>query len=203
MPRLYLCPLDGIDDSLLSRLLLALPAARRARALRYRRKERTVECAVAYHLVRLAACELCGKPPSPEWGVTPQGKPFFTPCGPFFSISHTRHGVAVALSTHAEVGVDIEILRPIAPRTLARIATEEELRSASLADDPFFGITLWSAKEAEGKRLGTGLENPRSLSLTSTAAATVTVGGVPHVLSLSPAAVLPAPRIISPEQLLF
>ena len=51
MPRLYLCPLDGIDDALLSRLLLALPAARRARALRYRRKERTVECAVAYHLV--------------------------------------------------------------------------------------------------------------------------------------------------------
>ncbi|MBR7181898.1 MAG: 4-phosphopantetheinyl transferase family protein, partial [Clostridia bacterium] len=54
----------------------------------------------------------------------------------------------------------IEPLLPRDPRLAKRICSPTEFAELEQADDPERAtILLWSAKEAEGKRRGTGLEN--------------------------------------------
>lgn len=77
------------------------------------------------------------------------------------SVSHGRGLVAVAASTGGPVGVDVESHRPFDTAGLARRWFDPaELAWLAERPDPLAGfLQLWTAKEAVGKALGTGLRN--------------------------------------------
>ncbi|MBQ6947622.1 MAG: 4'-phosphopantetheinyl transferase superfamily protein [Clostridia bacterium] len=96
-----------------------------------------------------------------------KGKPFAPDLPLHFSISHSGPWVVCAVSSNP-VGVDIEILRPIDPKIAHRICHPEDLpflegKTEAEVIRKFF--LLWTAKEARGKRDGTGLQNIREIPL--------------------------------------
>ena len=85
-----------------------------------------------------------------------QGKPFL-PDGPFFSISHCKAGIAVAVDEQP-IGIDIESIRHAEEDLIERTMNEEEqrmIRSAAQPDRMF--TRLWTQKEAVVKAEGTGI----------------------------------------------
>ncbi len=94
----------------------------------------------------------------------PSGRPVVRTAGRALhaGISHCRDGVvAVALSDLAPVGVDVEVVRPLEWRPLARrwmLVAEAEWvaeQPASAQVEAF--LRLWTYKEAVGKAYGFGL----------------------------------------------
>ena len=84
------------------------------------------------------------------------GKPFL-PNGPFFSISHCKAGIAVAVDEQP-IGIDIESIRHADKDLIERTMNEEEqrlIRSAAQPDRMF--TRLWTQKEAVVKAEGTGI----------------------------------------------
>ena len=77
--------------------------------------------------------------------------------GPCFSISHCKHGIAVAIS-EKPIGIDIEYLREAKPELVARTMNEEEQAKIWAAESPNIAFTqLWTQKEAVLKMQGTGI----------------------------------------------
>lgn len=109
-----------------------------------------------------------------ELTESPLGKPMFAtagpagPAAPHFNLSHSQGLGVIALSDDREVGVDVEVLRPMSDRgAMARIyftpaeqaALERlETRDALSAERAFF--VCWTRKEACLKALGLGLQLP-------------------------------------------
>ena len=89
-----------------------------------------------------------------------------------FNVSHSGDWVLIALSRSAEVGADIETIRPM-PQALAlaeRYFTAAEIATLRTCPEleretAFFG--LWTQKEAQVKALGTGLANSLAQTLPS------------------------------------
>lgn len=84
------------------------------------------------------------------------------PCAPgvFFSLSHSG-GYALLAVSDADVGADLERLRPAPMRTAGRVFAPEELDWLAAGEDGdarFF--TLWTLKEALLKAAGCGLTQP-------------------------------------------
>lgn len=80
-----------------------------------------------------------------------------------FNIAHSGGEAVIALANNAAVGVDIELLRPIADvESLARLVfSDVELRELELAPDPALAFLKgWTRKEAYVKALGLGLTAP-------------------------------------------
>ncbi|WP_350280987.1 4'-phosphopantetheinyl transferase superfamily protein [Kribbella sp. HUAS MG21] len=75
------------------------------------------------------------------------------------SITYTHHRLAVAASYDGPIGVDLEEIRPRDFRPLAdRWFTPRELDWTARQPDRLTAfLRLWTAKEAVGKALGTGL----------------------------------------------
>jgi len=87
--------------------------------------------------------------PCPRICYAPSGKPFFVGINDlFFSISHTKTHVLVALSDH-DVGADIETHRDVPPRLRDRLFTPEQLQS-------FDFFEAWTLREAVFKLTGEG-----------------------------------------------
>jgi 4'-phosphopantetheinyl transferase len=89
------------------------------------------------------------------------GKPHLAATDLSFNASDTGDFVVVALAS-AELGVDIEVLRPLArqERLARRICTERELEAFMAipeAQRDAALLRLWTCKEAALKALGTGL----------------------------------------------
>lgn len=82
------------------------------------------------------------------------------PClehGPCFSISHCKHGIAVAVS-EKPIGIDIEHIRTAKPELVARTMNEKEQNVICSAPSPDVAFTrLWTQKEAVLKMQGTGI----------------------------------------------
>jgi 4'-phosphopantetheinyl transferase len=87
------------------------------------------------------------------------GGPHVDPLG--VSISHSQRLVAVAAGLPGPVGIDLEDRHPRAVTALARRwFTPSELTWMSLQPEELEAfLHLWTAKEAVGKALGTGLRN--------------------------------------------
>ncbi|MEV4771255.1 4'-phosphopantetheinyl transferase family protein [Micromonospora humida] len=83
------------------------------------------------------------------------------------SVSHTRGLVAVAVSRHGPVGVDVEALRPLPAVALSRrwFAPEDTdwLRGRPVQRRGVDFLALWTGKEAVAKLHGTGLCGGRLL----------------------------------------
>lgn len=77
--------------------------------------------------------------------------------GPCFSISHCKHGIAVAVS-EKPIGIDIEHIRTAKPELVERTMNETEQAEIWAASSPDVAFTrLWTQKEAVLKMQGTGI----------------------------------------------
>lgn len=84
------------------------------------------------------------------------GKPYLPSCPLHFSISHSGDVVYCAVA-HVPVGVDVERIRSLPYKVMARNRTPlEKMWLYNRPDDDFF--TLWTRKEAVVKALGVGLQ---------------------------------------------
>lgn len=92
-----------------------------------------------------------------HWQENAYGKPSIDG-GMYFSISHTKLGIAVALSEHP-IGIDIEGIRTRSNGLIERTMNEQEqsvIQNALYPDVSF--IAHWCLKEAMVKCIGTGIQ---------------------------------------------
>ena len=89
-----------------------------------------------------------------EWSYNEHGKPYIHG-GPYFSISHCKEGIAVAIDEHP-LGIDIEGIRRADDELIARTMNDQErLRIKELGIREF--TRLWTQKEAIVKAEGVGI----------------------------------------------
>lgn len=103
----------------------------------------------------------------------------------FFSLSHTKDGVAVAVS-RKPVGVDLECADHIVRPGLAdKILTEEEKQQLSNPDDGCL-LQIWCAKEALFKSGSDSAFRPKKISaLSGVKTQTVEMGGKEYCLAVA------------------
>lgn len=151
-----------IDDDMkkcteqeVERLLRIVPSPRRDDALRYKHTFGRYCCLRSWEmLMELLSRE--GIPNMPTWRYNEYGKPYLEQ-GPYFSISHCKHAILVAISDR-EIGVDVESIRRADDSLVRRTMNEtEQARIASAPDPQRAFIALWTRKEAVVKMRGTGI----------------------------------------------
>ncbi|MDR3624654.1 MAG: 4'-phosphopantetheinyl transferase superfamily protein [Chlamydiales bacterium] len=96
---------------------------------------------------------------------TPAGKPFLANEKAFFNISHSNGKALFALSATTQMGIDIEMIRPIKELfTIAKnyFSNEEKkiLQNCSESEKEKTFFKLWTKKEAVLKAAGTGFNKP-------------------------------------------
>ena len=145
----------------IARLFPLVSTQRREQALQYHHTFGQYCCLKSYTLL----CELLE-----EWGRVHQlsvnkrpiflyneyGAPYLDG-GPYFSISHCKSGIAVAVSEQP-VGVDIEVIRPFRDELMRKTMNpieQQTILNSNQADWAF--IRLWTQKEALLKLQGTGI----------------------------------------------
>lgn len=88
-----------------------------------------------------------------EWSYNEHGKPYIQG-GPYFSISHCKQGIAVAINDQP-IGIDIETIRHANEDLIERTMNEQERVGM---DDRRF-TRLWTQKEAVVKAQGVGIQS--------------------------------------------
>ncbi len=202
---LYLTELCAYGEKELSLLLPMLPPLRRAAAEKARTREARQTRIVGYALLVYAARRLLPDACLGELIIGERGKPRLPDPRLTFSLSHTAHGVALAIGeSGGELGVDLEAVRPLRPSLLARFASDAELDALRSAKDFDEAATqLWTKKEAETKRSGYGIgQDLRLVPTHRTATCMLMLGGVRHALSLAPAQEVPPVCRVAPEELI-
>lgn len=165
-----------------AQMMAFLPKGRRERLLRMRDRERWREPLCAYALLRLALRERFGWTELPEMQLGEKGKPFFLHQEHLhFNLSHSEGAVLVGLSDQP-IGVDIQQLRPLSPRTQHRLDDQEQTAEQYFRN--------WTRYEAWSKRNGTGVSphfnamdkvEAQELSCFPGYAAAVSGEGEPHL----------------------
>ena len=88
--------------------------------------------------------------------------------GPCFSISHCKHGIAVAAS-ESPIGIDIEHVRTLKPELVTRTMNDDEQQQIFQSGQPEWEFTrLWTMKEALLKMRGTGIISDLKNTLVAT-----------------------------------
>ena len=145
-----------IDDDMsrctaeeVARLLPLVSEQRREKALRYKHVFGQYCCLRAWLMLREL---LNGLGMDEEWQYNEHGKPFL-PNGPFFSISHCKEAIAVAVDEQP-IGIDIEHIHRFEPELIARTMSAREREHIRDARD---FTRLWTQKEAVVKAQGVGI----------------------------------------------
>lgn len=138
------------------RLLALASDQRREQALRYKHIFGQYCCLKSYELL----CQLLK-----EWGscqslhlfhYNEYGAPFILG-GPYFSISHCKEGIAVAIDDQP-IGIDIESVRPFKQALMCKTMNSQEQDAILASPHPDWAFTrLWTHKEAVLKLQGTGI----------------------------------------------
>ncbi len=156
----------NLGDALFPRLLAAVATGRQEQALRYHKRSDAVASLLADLLTRFAAGVALGiARDQMAFAATPHGKPILAGHPDYhFNISHS--GSWIVLAQHpADVGVDVEMIRPVNLRIAKRhfSATETaDLLAQTTAERPGYFFDLWTLKESYVKAIGTGLRIPLS-----------------------------------------
>ena len=153
-----------------ARMLPQVSAQRREQALRYKHVFGQFCCLKSWLILKDLVNDDAVEPindANDKWVYNEHGKPFIKgederkkEEGPFFSISHCKEGIAVAVDDQP-IGIDIESVRSADESLIERTMCEEERRminDANDARDRMF-IRLWTQKEAVVKAVGTGIES--------------------------------------------
>ncbi|MBR6116329.1 MAG: 4'-phosphopantetheinyl transferase superfamily protein [Paludibacteraceae bacterium] len=138
-----------------TRLLQIVPAPRCDEALRYKHTFGRYCCLRSWEMLsELLRRE--GITSMPRWRYNEYGKPYLEQ-GPYFSISHCKQAILVAVSDR-EIGVDVETIRRADDSLVRRTMNEAEQAQIAAAPDPQRAfIALWTRKEAVVKMRGTGI----------------------------------------------
>ena len=171
--HLWHWPLEGIDHPQIERAWRLLSFDERRRAERFARHEDRIAFACSHAGMRLILGIWVGCDPAILRLTTEaHGKPRLmldTPSvalqpRPFFNLSHSHGMATLAVSSSFDLGVDIELIRPIEAEDLARrfFSAAENAALASLGEEhrleAFFNA--WTRKEAYLKAIGLGLAAP-------------------------------------------
>ena len=199
--RIFLCDAGNIPQDVLKKAARFLPEGRvpreDIRADAY--AARVVGTLLAHYAIKQISPEtVCEK-----WLISDGGKPHLENCPVHFNISHANGIVAVAMSEISPVGVDIEPLRAMRAGFAARYFNQDEQHLIYTAKDPEEAlIRLWTAKEAVGKYLGTGLGDNIPAINTKEAATTVfEKNGTRLALSAAPKCDIPLLEWVNFEDL--
>ena len=130
------------------RMLPQVSAQRREQALRYKHTLGQFCCLKSW--LMLSALHIGEM----EFLYNEHGKPYLAG-GPYFSISHCKEGIAVALDDEP-IGIDIESIRHADEELIRR--TMNEIEQQQIHSNRDF-TRLWTQKEAVVKMLGTGIES--------------------------------------------
>ena len=140
-----------------ARLLPLVSEQRREQALRYTHTFGQFCCLKSYELLTaLLASTPYTLHSTPSFLYNEHGAPYLEH-GPYFSISHSKQGIAVAVSD-TPVGIDIEGMRKLDDGLVRKTMNpDEQSRIAASANPSQEFIRLWTRKEAYVKMLGTGI----------------------------------------------
>ena len=153
-----------------SRLLAVLDPMEQVKAARFRSLDDRQSYIAAHALTRLLLSGWLGSPAAAlRFTAGPDGKPEIddgsgTP--PLrFNLSHTRGMVALAVSRHHAVGVDVEAIdsQRLSLDFAAQAFAPSEadyLRQLPATAFPEAGFAFWTLKEAYAKATGRGLTSP-------------------------------------------
>ena len=130
----------------------------------YKRKIDADICICSESLLKYTIKEITGKSLikkdiSIAYEYNEFGKPYLKSNNLFFNISHSSEWIAVVCDL-AEVGIDIERIRPAEPRMICRLFSDEEIGyiNSGLCSERHRRFTkLWTIKESYVKYIGTGL----------------------------------------------
>ena len=148
------------------RLLPLVSAQRREQALKYKHTFGQYCCLKSW-LMLFDDVEMA-RYRDIEWSYNKHGKPYLLN-GPYFSISHCKEGIAVAIDDEP-VGIDIESIRHVDEYLIERTMSEQEKsimenRKSKIEKDRTF-TRLWTQKEAIVKAEGVGIQSFEQLQST-------------------------------------
>ena len=145
------------------RMLPLVSAQRREQALRYKHTFGQFCCLKSWMMLK-EGLEAMGYGLR-DWKYNEHGKPYIEE-GPYFSISHCKQGIAVAIDDQP-IGIDIEGIRHADEDLIEKVMSEEErlrisderlrINGERLADCMF--TRLWTQKEAVVKAEGVGIQS--------------------------------------------
>ena len=143
--------MEECTETEVQRMLPLVSARRREQALKYKHTFGQYCCLKSW----LMLFDLIGisEYRNIEWKYNEHGKPYWED-GPYFSISHCKQGIAVAINDEP-VGIDIETIRHADAELIARTMNEEE--RVGMDDRKF--TRLWTQKEAVVKAQGVGIQS--------------------------------------------
>ena len=141
----------------IARLLPLVSPQRREQALRYTHIFGQFCCLKSYELLTaLLASTPYPLHSTPSFLYNEHGAPYLED-GPYFSISHCKQGIVVAVS-ETPIGIDIEAIRPLNEGLVQKAMNpQEQAQIAAAANPEQEFIRLWTRKEAYVKMLGTGI----------------------------------------------
>ena len=142
--------MEECTEAEVQRLLPLVSAQRREQALKYKHTFGQFCCLKSWLMLMN---ELGNERMSElgEWQYNEHGKPYWEN-GPYFSISHCKAGIAVAVDGQP-IGIDIETIRHADEELIARTMNEEE----RIGMDERKFTRLWTRKEAVVKAQGVGI----------------------------------------------
>jgi 4'-phosphopantetheinyl transferase len=154
------------EPEVAARLRGVLTAEERGRAERFYLRHLGARYVVGRGLLRVLLGRYLGAPPNEiEFTYGEHGKPYLLGGGPWFNLSHSGAEVMVALSSGAEVGIDVEIAddRHARGRVAERFFSPQEVRTLRSLPVELQGrafLSCWTRKEAFIKARGDGLSLP-------------------------------------------
>lgn len=152
---------DSYDRFSCEDFLRFLPADRREKCEKLKKKRDKENCVIAYLLLKRALDDFGVT--DPEIITGENGKPFLKNNeNVFFNISHTDSGVAVVADENP-VGIDVQDILPLREGVIERCFSQEEKEQIFKSDSPDKEFTrLWTLKESAVKYSGetvAGLKN--------------------------------------------
>jgi len=147
-----------LSDEFTESKMSLLSVERREKVRRIRFQNGKKESTVAYLLLRIALNEVYGIDKIVEFDYLDMGKPILRDFPQiYFSLSHTK-GVAACVVSDFEVGVDVQIIRPVTDKAANRVLTEVEYTEFKAAKNPDeFFCKIWAVKESCMKKTGQGM----------------------------------------------
>ena len=160
--RMYVSDIS-YDDAFFDGWFEKMPAARKERTLRFKRRSDRNRSICAYALLMHGLGDLFGRTMEGSdirISHSPSGKPFFEGLPVCFNISHSKDRVAVALSPK-EVGCDVECKSDGALKIAKRFFTADERafleRIGEEAEVQHQFKRIWTLKESVVKCCGDGI----------------------------------------------
>ena len=149
--------MEECTEAEVQRMLPLVSAQRREQALKYKHTFGQFCCLKSWLMLK-EGLEVMGYGLR-DWKYNEHGKPYWDN-GPYFSISHCKEGIAVAIDDQP-IGIDIEAIRHADEDLIARTMNEKERsiianRESKIESARAF-TRLWTQKEAIVKAQGVGI----------------------------------------------